>query len=137
MSLRRLANSPPPCAQVLKTQVARKKSRKKFKDAAKTAADGCRMLLEHKCSDSATDLGQQMLELYTEANIEESEESLGEWFLSLLLSSRRRKGRTVVAIVLSSFCAVHTCHGTSPTWASCPRAAHFFTSLLTVLLRTL
>ena len=62
--------------QVLKSQVARKKSRKKYKEAAKMASDGCSILLQHQCSDSATDLGQQMLELYTEADIKESEETL-------------------------------------------------------------
>ena len=68
-------------SQVIKTQVARKKGRKQFKAAAKMAADGCKLLLEHKQSDSATDLGQQMLELYAEAEIKEGEGSLGN-FLS-------------------------------------------------------
>lgn len=56
------------------------------------AEDGCRLLLEHKCSDSATDLGQQMLELYTDAKIEESEESLGESACHEGSSHRRHGG---------------------------------------------
>ena len=47
------------------------------------AADGCKLLLEHKQSDSATDLGQQMLELYAEAEIKEGEGSLGFSWLSI------------------------------------------------------
>ena len=59
------------------------------------AEDGCRLLLEHKCSDSATDLGQQMLELYTDAKIEESEESLGESACHEGSSHRRHGGYCV------------------------------------------
>lgn len=61
--------------QVLKSQVARKKGRKKFKEAAEQAAKGCRILLEHNQADCATDLGKQMLELYDEADIKETESS--------------------------------------------------------------
>jgi len=62
--------------QVLKSQVARKKSRKKYKEAAAMAAKGCKLLLENGQSDSATDLGKQMLDLYAEAGINESDASL-------------------------------------------------------------
>lgn len=63
--------------QVFKSQVARKKSRKKYKDAAAMAAKGCKLLAEHSQFDSATDLGQQMLELYGEADMKETPEILG------------------------------------------------------------
>jgi len=62
--------------QVLKSQVARKKGRKKYSEAAAMAAKGCRLLLEHNQCDCATDLGKQMLDLYDEAKISESDESL-------------------------------------------------------------
>lgn len=63
-------------SQVLRTQIARKQARKKTKDAISIAVSGCRALLEHGQAQSANDVGQLLMELYTDAELPESGENL-------------------------------------------------------------
>jgi len=62
--------------QVYRTRFSRKKNRKKYAEARDGAASGCLQLLERGEPDCATDLGKQIIEMYTEAGIQETPENL-------------------------------------------------------------
>lgn len=62
--------------QVYRTRFSRKKNRKKYADARDGAAAGCLQLLERGEPDCATDLGKQIVEMYTEAGLKETPENL-------------------------------------------------------------